>query len=146
MKEKIISLKLQGMSYREIEKITGINRGTISYYCNPTIPKSKARQKRLKRKNLKLKCIEYKGGKCCLCGFNRFSSALDFHHLDPSKKEINIAEAFARNHSFKRIQKELDKCLMVCSNCHRGIHNEDIKLQDNNHILITGAPTILSSL
>ena len=47
MKEKILILKSQGLSYREIEKLTGINRGTISYYCNPNIPKLKVKQKQL---------------------------------------------------------------------------------------------------
>ena len=43
------------------------------------------------RKEVKRKLIEYKGGKCQICGYNRCQDAFDFHHLDPSKKDFNIS-------------------------------------------------------
>ena len=128
MREEIIALKKQGKSYREIEKITGMNRGTISYYCSSDTRENK-RIQRLDRRSLRKKqAIEYKGGKCVSCGFNKFQSALEFHHLDPKIKENNIAVAFARNHSFDKIKKELDKCVLICANCHRGIHSAELIL------------------
>lgn len=68
----------------------------------------------------KLKCVEYKGGKCCICDYNKYIGALEFHHLDPSKKDFDIG-SMQRN-SFKRVEPELKKCILVCSNCHREIH------------------------
>lgn len=42
-------------------------------------------------KQVKLKAIEYKGGKCQICGYNKCTGALEFHHLDPTKKDFNIS-------------------------------------------------------
>lgn len=71
---------------------------------------------------LKLKAIEYKGGSCERCGYNKNLKALEFHHIDPKEKDFGIAQV--RTKSFKKIQKELDKCILVCSNCHSEIHDE----------------------
>ncbi len=71
-------------------------------------------------KEVKKQCISYKGGKCCKCGYNKCDDALDFHHLNPSVKEFGISQI--RYRSFDSIKKELDKCILVCSNCHREIH------------------------
>ena len=68
----------------------------------------------------KKKAIEYKGGKCCLCEYNICEGALEFHHLDPSIKEFGLAAGKLR--TFEKSKKELDKCVLVCANCHREIH------------------------
>lgn len=75
------------------------------------------------RKKIKLKCVEYKGGQCEKCGYNKCIDVLEFHHLDPTKKDFGIA---SKGHvkSWDNIKKELDKCIMVCANCHREIHYE----------------------
>jgi hypothetical protein len=75
------------------------------------------------RKRLKLKLIEYKGGKCEICGYDKCIIALEFHHLDPNKKDFNIGGSCAM--SFEKCKKEVDKCILVCSNCHREIHYEE---------------------
>jgi len=80
-----------------------------------------------RRKELKIMSIEYKGGKCSNCGYNRCVRALDFHHLDPSKKNFTIAsKGYTR--SWKKVKEELDKCVLVCANCHREIHEGLIKI------------------
>lgn len=72
---------------------------------------------------LKKMAIEYKGGKCIRCGYNKYYGALEFHHLDPIKKEFTIAKA--RYSSFdKKMKNELDKCVLLCSNCHREEHGD----------------------
>lgn len=139
MKEDILKLYLNGKSYREIEQITGVNRGTISFYCSEKTREKKRINRLNKRNSRKSECIKYKGGECVCCGFNKFESALEFHHLDPKEKEINISEAYARNHSFKKIQKELDKCALVCANCHRGIHSNELVLTDNSRVLVSNS-------
>lgn len=83
---------------------------------------SEAVQKR--RDLLKFKAVEYKGGKCEICGYNKNYAALEFHHLDPSQKDFGIAQS-GETRSWDEIQNELDKCIMVCANCHRELHNPD---------------------
>src|SRR5262249_39229055 len=73
-----------------------------------------------RQKQIKRQCVEYKGGCCSLCGYNRCMKALEFHHLDSEAKEREISEMKSR--SFERLKPELDKCILVCSNCHREIH------------------------
>jgi hypothetical protein len=72
------------------------------------------------RRRKKAKAVEYKGGKCQICGYDKCYAALQFHHLDPDKKDFSIGNA--RSWGFSRIQDELDKCLLVCANCHAEIH------------------------
>ena len=71
------------------------------------------------RKDKKRKLIEYKGGKCEVCGYDKCVSALSFHHKDPKEKDFSIS---AKSYSYERLKKEVDKCIMVCSNCHIEIH------------------------
>lgn len=75
------------------------------------------------RKRLKVKAVEYLGGKCERCGYDKSIAALDFHHKDPTEKDFGISdEGITR--SWEVIQHELDKCMLVCANCHREIHEE----------------------
>lgn len=71
------------------------------------------------RKRTKIKLIEYKGGKCECCGYSKCIEALEFHHLDPSKKDFQIS---GTSKSFEILKNEADKCILVCANCHREIH------------------------
>jgi predicted RNA-binding Zn-ribbon protein involved in translation (DUF1610 family) len=74
-----------------------------------------------RRHKLKDKAIEYKGGKCEKCGYSASKRALSFHHLDPTQKEFTISSA---NRSWDRVKNELDKCMLVCMNCHMELHDE----------------------
>ena len=71
------------------------------------------------RQRLKAKLVEYKGGKCEICGYSKCIDALDFHHLNPEEKQFNLSSAKV---SFEKAKKEVDKCILVCANCHREIH------------------------
>jgi hypothetical protein len=82
-----------------------------------------------RQKKFKQQCIDYKGGKCVSCGYKKCNNVLEFHHLDPSKKEFSIAHA--RFTSFNdEVKKELDNCALVCANCHREIHAGFLDLLD----------------
>lgn len=84
-----------------------------------------ATQKR--RDNVKEMAIEYKGGKCSICGYNKCIGALEFHHLDPNKKDFGISsKGYTR--SWDTVKAELDKCILVCANCHREIHSGIVKI------------------
>lgn len=72
-----------------------------------------------KRKALREQAIAYKGGCCVICGYNRCIEAMDMHHIDDSTKSFNISSKMT---SFKAIQLELDKTVLLCSNCHREAH------------------------
>ena len=60
------------------------------------------------------------GGKCSICSYNKCFDALEFHHVDPKEKEFHLGEA--RGYSIDKLRKELDKCILVCRNCHTEIH------------------------
>lgn len=81
---------------------------------------SEAVQRR--RDNVKLQAIAYKGGKCSVCGYDRCIAALEFHHIDPKTKSFGIAQQ-GQTRSWDRVQEELDKCILVCANCHREIEH-----------------------
>lgn len=71
----------------------------------------------------KIEAINYKGGKCIKCGYNKYAGALDFHHLDPSKKDYSISRR--KNCTLDTIKPELDKCILLCRNCHAELHFEE---------------------
>jgi hypothetical protein len=74
----------------------------------------------IRQKETKEKAVEYKGGKCSKCGYNKCIAALEFHHLDPSEKDPKWSNMKTR--SFDKIKPELDKCVLLCANCHREEH------------------------
>jgi len=79
------------------------------------------------RRRAKLKLIEYKGGKCEICGYCKpCPRAYHFHHLDPSQKDFGIG-GYGIPRSFDRLKIEVDKCQLLCSNCHSEIHDEEYK-------------------
>ena len=67
--------------------------------------------------------VEYKGGKCQKCGYDKYIGALEFHHLNPEEKDFNLSKLKANSFNHVVIE-ELNKCILVCSNCHREIHGE----------------------
>ncbi len=69
---------------------------------------------------IKKKAIEYKGGKCIKCGYDKYYGAMDFHHIDSKKKDIDWKKLKLK--SWDKITKELDKCLLYCNRCHQEIH------------------------
>lgn len=72
-----------------------------------------ARQKR------KQELVYIMGGKCALCGYDRCIVALEFHHIDKSKKERQLSSGNC--HSWEEDVKEVKKCALVCSNCHKEV-------------------------
>lgn len=74
-----------------------------------------------KRARTKERSVAYKGGKCELCGYSKCNRALVFHHLNSKEKEFTVARMSCK--SWKTIQQELDKCQLLCSNCHMEVHD-----------------------
>jgi hypothetical protein len=95
-----------------------IRRGFRTHsYCRTCVLK----QTSDRQKNFKLMCVEYKGGKCIFCGYNRCVQAMDFHHLDPSQKDFAVSQR--KSLAFTDVVRaELDKCALLCATCHREVH------------------------
>ena len=94
-------------------------------YCYDCSPKGMGRADaiRLKKQVIKHKLITYKGGKCGKCGYDKCEGALQFHHRDPSQKEFTIAEVNVNNlFSMQTLLDEVDKCDLLCANCHAEEH------------------------
>jgi hypothetical protein len=87
---------------------------------------------RKRRKKLRKMAVDLKGGKCEICGYSRCPEALEFHHIDQSGKEFGISDS-GYTRSRERIKKELEKCILLCANCHREVHS---KLQLPREIVV----------
>jgi len=92
--------------------------------------KNKASEKahvKRRKNDIKLWFQKYKASlKCFKCGENH-PATIDFHH-NSGEKENNISKMVADGYSILRIKKELDKCIALCSNCHRKIHFKNNKV------------------
>ena len=83
-----------------------------------------------RQRDFKQQCVDYKGGECQCCGYNKCNRALEFHHIDPKTKKFAISQ-YIKSDGYSLIE-ELDKCILVCSNCHREIHAGYIDLDKQN--------------
>ena len=133
--DEIVNYYIKVNSLRETSKYFNISRDTIRKHIPDIIIKSNKLNKVKKtssqrvvdwRKRKKIELVEYKGGCCEKCGYNKSIGALQFHHLDPKEKDFAIS---ARSYSLERLKKEVDKCIMVCANCHIETHEELRKLK-----------------
>ena len=93
------------------------NGNGFTPYCKPcTSNQTVERQQAFKKQ-----CVEYKGGKCAECDYDYYVGALEFHHLDPNEKDFSISHVKLTAFD-DRIKKELDKCIILCSRCHKEEH------------------------
>lgn len=76
---------------------------------------------RYKKRKVKLKCIAYLGGKCIKCGYSKCARSLTFHHRDRREKERSISQI--KDWNWEKIKNELDKCDLLCFNCHMEIED-----------------------
>ena len=76
---------------------------------------------RKRRQKIRRMAVEYKGGKCEICGYARCPEALEFHHKEDVNKEFGISDK-GYTRSWAAVQRELDKCVILCANCHREVH------------------------
>lgn len=81
------------------------------------------------QKRKKLFAVERFGGKCVLCGYNKCISALHFHHLNSEEKNEKPSYIIMR-WSWEKAKKELEKCILVCSNCHAELHDDIDGIKD----------------
>lgn len=118
-------LYLSGLSSNEIAKKLQCSKFTVLKYITVplrqrvrklTVAKSVVIWRQKRKKDL----VEYKGGRCCRCGYDKCIDALTFHHVNPLEKEFNIGGS---TYGFERLKKEVDKCILLCMNCHAEEHS-----------------------
>ena len=109
-----------------INTVSSIEKVCIK--CNENFyPKKQAKTRKL----IKKWALQYKGNQCNYCGYNKCEEALEFHHINPEEKDFSISDRDIKL-DWKAIQKELDKCILVCSNCHREIHNGILTIKESD--------------
>jgi transposase len=70
-----------------------------------------------RRREVKRRLVSEAGGRCKICGFAQNPVALQFHHLDPSRKEFHLGSK-GISRSMGRMRTEAEKCVLLCANCH----------------------------
>jgi hypothetical protein len=80
------------------------------------------------RQNKKRRAVEYMGGKCIVCNYDKCIAALHFHHIEPHDKEFGFSSNMTK--PFEVLQIELNKCIIVCSNCHSEVHAGLIEIDE----------------
>src|SRR5579863_782439 len=90
------------------------NKGYKRFVCNSCV----VNRRRFSRKE---RAIKYLGGKCIICNYDKCARALTFHHKDPSKKDFGLSGNHCRK--WELVQIELDKCVLLCQNCHSEEHD-----------------------
>ena len=110
---KVCSICKQKKPYSEFY-LNKLTKDTYGSQCKKCDTAEKKRLRREKKKRL----VEYFGGKCTICGYNKYFGALDFHHFNQDK-EFRISRG---NLSFVRMLKEAKKCKLICATCHRETH------------------------
>lgn len=95
--------------------------------CHNDYVKNKYKQRKSQIDEIK---TQYR---CQKCGEDR-SYVLDFHHVGPIQKEKTVARMISNNRPMEKIEEEINKCIVLCANCHRAFHyfheHEQITLDD----------------
>ena len=73
-----------------------------------------------RRKAIKLRAVKQLGGECFICGYSKHPGVLDFHHVDPLTKSFGISDD-GLTRSWKTVEGEIKKCVLLCANCHREV-------------------------
>ena len=106
-------------------------KNKLSTYCRSC----ESRRLLERERDIKARCVEYRGGICMGCGLTFHNACYDFHHLEPEHKDFNIGAL--KSKSFESLKPELDKCALVCVNCHRHAHRL-LKRAEGYHNKIKG--------
>ena len=117
-------MKICKICQNEFEPVKYGHSRIYCFECSPNIgegsPSSSVHHKTQLRRAMKKQAVKIKGGKCSICGYDKNINALTFHHEDPSIKEFQLSNGNTR--SWDKYLIELEKCTLVCMNCHAEIH------------------------
>jgi hypothetical protein len=70
--------------------------------------------------------------KCEMCGYNKYTELLDFHHKNKGKKNRRINVLMKTLKNLEIIKEEIKKCVLLCSNCHRELHLKERRRDKKN--------------
>jgi hypothetical protein len=116
---KILELRSRGYSYNLIVEELGCSKGTVSYYCGQDQKLKSLSRQRDHRSQIRKFIQEFKSGKVCMdCGHEYPHFVMDFDHRPEENKLFEISRA-ARLVTLEQIRLEIEKCDLVCANCHR---------------------------
>jgi len=87
-----------------------------------------------RRRKVKALAIEYKGGQCKLCGYKKYQGALELHHINQKGKSFGIGDK-GYTRSWEKVKTELDKCILLCANCHREVAAGIMQLPDESLVV-----------
>jgi len=109
-----------------------------SYKAKPGVHKRcwKSRTYQLKLKVLYEYMLKHTGGKCSRCGYDEYLGALCFHHKDPLQKDRTWRKQWAK----EKLYKELDKCEILCMNCHAKVHADMAEYDHWSEVIKKFAP------
>ena len=124
MKERILKLRALGKTYNEIVSAVGCSKSVVAYHCNKKVRDNALVYKNLTRKKQMVDLKNLRGAKCEICGYNRCLSALHFHHKNPTEKRDEVNHLL-RSSGIRIATEETKKCILVCSNCHAEIHENE---------------------
>lgn len=121
--EKVSKKLYQGKGNFCVECGKKLSHNNTSGFCKNCKPEAKKKSFLISefRRKRKIFLVEYKGGKCEICGYDECVWALDFHHLEKEEKKFSLSRS-GNTRSLEKDKKEVDKCILVCANCHREIH------------------------
>lgn len=94
--------------------------------CIDCVPEDRGNDAALLRRLVKMKAVRIKGHKCEVCGLVDDYCVYDFHHRDPNEKDFHLGDKTSTI-KWEVVEKEIEKCMLVCANCHRKIHSENLK-------------------
>lgn len=99
------------------------NKQAVQEYYQSNKERFRENNQKLRERNREYIQEIKKSGKCFRCGWNEHPCGLDFHHLDPQAKHKNVSWLSKDSHSLETLNEEISKCVLVCANCHRILHN-----------------------
>jgi hypothetical protein len=118
IKEQILELRAKGFSYNEIKQKLNCSKGTIAYHCGIGQKDKHAARTRDKRNKISKYIQEYKSKhKCADCKEDYPYWIMEFDHL--GNKDFTISHFRTKGYTIAQVKKEIKKCEVVCSNCHR---------------------------
>lgn len=110
------------MTYNQIIETTGYSKAMISYYCSDSTKVKALDYQAAHREKVKKFVYEYKSSRGCSLCEEKDPRCLDFHHHDDNKSFCIGSVARRDKYSIKRVMGEIEKCTILCANCHRKTH------------------------
>lgn len=123
--ENIRYKRVKNKNGNRYQRVDSICKPCYNEYFRKYMKDNKQHQKLVK--NNKIKCRDFvnqykqNSNGCENCGYNKNSAALVFHHKNPKDKSFEINIGVNKSYSKQRLLTEIDKCQLLCTNCHMEI-------------------------